>query len=143
MRLSTIMLRTIFFALLCIGAFSSAVLSQFKIDLGEGKELTITQAAQVWDVVSLQMNTSDVIDKRNDLYFRRGRLGLEGKLRSDMSFNLSIAYDGIGKDPYTPTAGSANAGDNRDLFVWDASWIWSFSPEFNLVFGYFRPQIGK
>jgi hypothetical protein len=136
-------MRTSLSILLFLVFMPSLLFSQFKIELGEGKELTITQAVQVWDVVSFQMNTPDAIDKRNDLYFRRGRLGLEGKLRADMSFNLSIAYDGIGKDPYTPTAGTPNAGDNRDLFIWDASWIWSFSPEFNLVFGYFRPQVGK
>ncbi len=121
----------------------SAIHSQFKLELGDGRELTITQAAQVWDVTSFRMNAPDAIDKRNDLYFRRGRLGLEGKLRPEMSFNLSIAYDGIGKDPYTPTAGTANGADNRDLFVWEASWIWSFSPTLNLVLGYFRPQVGK
>ncbi len=136
-------LKLIYAILLFLISIPSVLFSQFKIDLGEGRELAITQAVQVWDIASFQMNAPDAIDKRNDVYFRRGRLGLEGKLRSDMSFNLSIAYDGIGKDPYTPTAGTANAGDNRDLYVWEASWIWSFSPELNLVFGYFRPQVGK
>ncbi len=117
--------------------------SQFKIDLGEGRELTITQAAQAWDIASFRMSAPDAVDRRNDIYLRRARLGFEGKMRSTIAFNLSFAYDGIGKDPYTPTSGSANASDNRDFYLWDAFWIWSLSPELNLVFGYFRPQAGK
>ena len=38
---------------------------------------------------------------------------------------------------------SNDAGDNWDLYIWEASWIWSLSPTFNVVFGYFRPQVGK
>ncbi len=136
-------LRIVISMLMCSIALKPLGFSQFKIDVGEGKELTITQAVQVWNIASFKMSAPDAVDSRNDLYVRRGRFGLEGKFRADMSFNLSVAYDGIGKDPFTPTAGTANAGDNRDLFIWDASWIWSFSPGANLVLGYFRPQVGK
>jgi hypothetical protein len=135
-------MRCIVLTLLLLSTAAPSAFAQFKIELGDGRELTITQAVQAWDVVSFRMNGSSA-DTRNDIYLRRGRFGLEGKLRSNVSFNLSVAYDGIGKDSYTPTSGSANAGDNRDLFIWDASWIWSHSPEFNIVFGYFRPQVGR
>ena len=131
------------FAILILAFVPATLPAQFKFDLGEGRELTITQAVQVWDVASFQMSAPDSIEKRNDLFLRRGRIGLEGKLSEAMAFNLSLAYDGIGKDPYTPTSGSPNTPDNRDVFIWDASWMWSSSPELNLTFGYFRPQAGK
>src|SRR5262245_42133895 len=116
-------MRSVCLTVLVSLAIPSLLPAQFKIDIGEGKELTITQAVQVWDIASFEMSSPDAVDKRNDIYFRRGRFGLEGKLRQDISFNLSVAYDGIGRDPFTPTSGTANAGDNRDLFIWDASWI--------------------
>jgi hypothetical protein len=131
------------FAILVVALVPATLPAQFKFDLGEGRELTVTQAVKVWDVASFQMSAPDSIEKRNDLYLRRGRIGLEGKLTEAMAFNIALAYDGIGKDPYAPTSGSPNSPDNKDVFIWDASWMFFFSPGLNLTLGYFRPQAGK
>ncbi len=117
--------------------------AQFRIDVGEGKVLTLSQAIQAWDVVSFRMHNSFYsVDSRNDFYIRRGRIAVEGDVRSSLTFSVAVAYDGIAKDRYTPTAGSPN--DNNDSFYfWNVEWVWSAAPEFNVVFGYFRPQVGR
>ena len=131
----------IFFLLLC---FADTALSQFKIDLGEGRDLQISQMLQFWDAYSFKTAGADsTVDSRNDVFFRRARLAFEGHIKDNLSFNVMLAYDGIAKDPYTATAGSPNADDNHDLYLWEASWMWSVDTLLNLTFGYFRPQVGK
>jgi len=60
-----------------------------------------------------------------------------------MNIYPHLAFDGIGKDSYTATAGSPNAGDNRDLYIWDAFWMWKASSIVNVTFGIFRPQAAR
>ena len=126
-----------------IGVSSFCTQAQFKIDLGEGRELQISQTFQIWDVLTTAIPGANDADNRNDIFIRRGRFAFDGRLRPDMSFNLIVAFDGIGKDTLTPTSGTPNAGDNRDAYIWEASWTWNVSSLANLTFGYFRPQVGK
>lgn len=109
----------------------------------EGKKIEITQSLQLWDVYTLETLGAQAQESRNDLYIRRGRLGVKGDLQKNVSFNVSFAYDGIGRDKKTAGNGSPNPDDNHDFFLWEAFTTWSHKPMFNITAGYFRPQVGR
>jgi len=113
---------------------------------GDGKKLTIFQMVQVWNVYTLETYNKPDYDERNDIYIRRGRIGVKGKLRKDISFRVWFAYDNLGKDLYTAATGGTSQYDydNREFYIWDAMWTWHLDPEWaNITIGYFRPQVGK
>ncbi|RMA96140.1 porin [Hydrogenothermus marinus] len=115
---------------------------------GDGKKLTIFQMVQVWNVYTLKNDPFNKdIDARNDIYIRRGRIGVKGKLRKDISFKVWFAYDNLGKNEASASTGTANANsahENREFYIWDALWTWHLDPEWaNISIGYFRPQVGR
>ena len=120
---------------------------------GDGKKLTIFQMVQVWNVYTLENDGFDPnMDARNDIYIRRGRIGVKGKIRKDISFRVWFAYDNLGKNEASASTGTPNstAGkgtdgtENREFYIWDAIWTWHLDPEWaNISIGYFRPQVGK
>ena len=112
---------------------------------GDGKKLTIFQMVQVWNVYTIDTG-KDGYDSRNDVYIRRGRIGVKGKLRKDISFRVWFAYDNLGKDPDSASTGGKNQSTkvNREFYIWDAIWTWAADKEWaNISIGYFRPQVGK
>ncbi len=118
---------------------------------GDGKKLTIFQMVQVWNVYTTKNEkalTGGVSpDNRNDLYIRRGRIGVKGSISKNLKFKVWFAYDGLGKNEATASTGGANANGshaNREFFIWDALWTWVVDPEWaNISIGYFRPQVGR
>ncbi|RUM48099.1 MAG: porin [Hydrogenothermus sp.] len=102
---------------------------------------------QVWNIYTLKNDPSNPdMDSRDDIYIRRGRIGVKGKLRKDISFKVWFAYDNLGKDKQTAATGgtSQDTYDNREFYIWDAIWTWHLDPEWaNISIGYFRPQVGK
>ena len=111
--------------------------------LPEIKDIEIIQMLQLWDVNTFENAGNTAGQNRNDLYIRRGRIGARAKLRKDLSFWTILAYDGIGKDEKTASAGAPNPADNHDVFLWEMASSWTPKPMFNVTFGYFRPQIGR
>lgn len=109
----------------------------------DGKKIEITQSLQLWDVHTFETLGNAMPESRNDLYIRRGRLGVKGNLQKDIAFNVAFAYDGIGRDKKTAGNGSPNPDDNHDFFLWEAFAMWKYRPLFNLTAGYFRPQVGR
>ncbi len=122
---------------------------------GDGKKLTIFQMVQVWNVYTLENegksyndangNPQDP-DARNDLYIRRGRIGVKGNISKNIKYKVWFAYDNLGKDRQTASTGgnSQDTYDNREFYIWDAIWTWVADPEWaNISIGYFRPQVGK
>ncbi|EMR03983.1 phosphate porin [Cesiribacter andamanensis] len=114
-----------------------------KAGAGVRKKIEITQSLQLWNVYTFEALGEQAGERRNDLYIRRGRLGVKGELRQDLDFNISFAYDGIGRDKHTAGNGSPNPDDNKEFFLWEAFWMWRQSPLFNITAGYFRPQVGR
>ena len=123
---------------------------------GDGKKLTIFQMVQVWNVYTLENekaitdpNTNKKVDPdpRDDIYIRRGRIGVKGSISKNIKFKVWFAYDNLGKNEASASTGTANAdarNENRELYVWDAIWTWVADPEWaNISIGYFRPQVGK
>ncbi|MFL5729649.1 MAG: porin [Cytophagaceae bacterium] len=118
-------------------------LKELKPPVLELKDVEIVQQLQLWDVNTFENAGNTPNQKRNDLYIRRGRLGVRGKLRKDLSFLVVFAYDGVGRDKNTAGNGNTNDPDNHDFYLWDAIWTWSPKPMLNLTAGYFRPQVGR
>ena len=124
-----------------------------KFYFGDGKDLEIFQMVQVWNVYTLENDSFDPdMDSRSDLYIRRGRFGVKGHIRKDISFKVWFAYDNLGKNEATAGTGGPNTtagkgtdgSENREFYIWDAIWTWKADPEWaNISIGYFRPQVGK
>ena len=119
---------------------------------GDGKKLTIFQMVQVWNVYTID-NGKSGYDSRNDVYIRRGRIGVKGNISKNIKYKVWFAYDNLGKNeasastggPNTTAGKTTNAGtENREFYIWDAIWTWVVDPEWaNISIGYFRPQVGK
>jgi len=102
--------------------------------------------AQLWSVYSLNAQDSSGadVDDRWDLYIRRGRLGVNGSLRPELIYTITMAYDNLGKNGLTPSTGTAQETDNKDFYVWDTSLTWRIDPKWlDLSAGYFRPQVSR
>ncbi len=132
---------------------SSSVQAAPKFYFGDGKDLEIFQMVQVWNIYTLENDSFNPdMDSRSDLYIRRGRIGVKGHLRKDISFRVWFAYDNLGKNEATAGTGTPNStagkgtngSENREFYIWDAIWTWQADPEWaNISVGYFRPQVGK
>ena len=116
---------------------------ELKPPLPDIKDIEVIQMMQLWDVNTFQNSGNTPGQNRNDVYIRRGRIGVKGMLRKNLSFYVLFAYDGIGRDKNTAGNGSPNPQDNHDFYLWDAMWTWSPKPMFNVTAGYFRPQVGR
>jgi hypothetical protein len=113
-----------------------------RIRWNEQAYLDVNMYIQWWNVGSLAYAGRD-IPPRFDAFIRRGRLGASGKIHERVFFNASFAYDGVGKDSFTVSAGIPNAEDNTTFFPRDIFFTYSFHPLFNISMGYFRPRVGK
>ncbi len=109
----------------------------------DSKKIAITQSLQLWDVYTVETLGDQGQQSQNDLYIRRGRLGVQGDLQKNIAFNVSFAYDGVGRDKKTAGNGSPNPDDNHDFFLWEAFTMWKHKPLLNVTVGYFRPQVGR
>ncbi len=107
------------------------------------KKIQITQSFQLWNIYTVKSAGSQGQESRDDLYIRRGRLGVKGKLASDLAFNITFSYDGIGRANNTAGRGNPNPDDNHDFFLFEALSMWSYKPLLNITAGYFRPQVGR
>lgn len=103
----------------------------------------IFASGQFWGVYTLGATDSQgAVEDRMNLLLRRFRIGVDGKLSSKVSYRLNVAYDGIGKDRYTAVFGEQNNA-GREFTLFDAVAQWDIEPEFSVVFGFFRPQVGR
>ena len=72
-------------------------LAQVKFDNGY---MNINIALQMWNVESLKYPQGDFAP-RYDMFIRRGRFGVNGKIASKLTYGTTFSYDGIGKDVFT------------------------------------------
>lgn len=81
------------------------------------------------------------VGDRFDLFARRARFGISGRLDDRIDFRVVLYYDNLGKDRFSGTRSTPSDGT---VGVWDAFWLWHARPEWlNFTVGYFRPQIGR
>lgn len=107
------------------------------------KKIRITQSFQLWNIHTIESVGNQASERKNDLYIRRGRIGVNGTVVSNLSFNLIFAYDGIGRNKNTAGRGKPNPDDNREFFLFEAQAMWKYHSLLNITAGYFRPQVGR
>ena len=76
-------------------------------------------------------------------YFRRGRLGLKGKLMEDITYNFMLSFDYLAKDPKLASKGKVNTGS---VAVWSAYGTWKVLPGSQLLMitaGTFLPHLNR
>jgi len=122
-----------------------------KFYFGEGKELEIFFANQLWGVYTMdRVEGGQKYDNRMDFLLRRSRLGFQGKITEDLSWRVWFAYDNVGLDQHTAFAKSGSVGlvggnsNNQQFYVWDAMFTYALHKNWaNITVGYFRPQVGR
>jgi hypothetical protein len=113
-----------------------------RIQWGEDSYLDLNFYIQFWNVVSLDYAGLDVAP-RYDMFIRRGRLGVSGRWHQKLFYQMSFAYDGVGKDSFSQSAGIPNQEDNTTFFPRDLLVSYAFHPLLHVTMGYFRPKVGK
>jgi hypothetical protein len=113
-----------------------------RIAISEDAYMDVNFYLQWWNVVSLDYAGQD-LSPRYDVFVRRGRLGVSGKLNPQLFYAFSFAYDGVGKDSLTAAAGIPNQEDNTTFFPRDIFFCYQLHPLLNITVGYFRPKAGK
>ncbi|WP_347839865.1 porin [uncultured Draconibacterium sp.] len=99
---------------------------------------------QFWNVASQGLTSADEkAASRFTSYFRRGRLGLKGKVLPELSYNAMVSFDNLAKDGFSSTKGLMNAGA---VALWSAYFTYDLSPKndwLNLTGGYFLPHLSR
>lgn len=113
-----------------------------KIEYEKDKYIEFFQAIQLFNITTISNDSN--IDSRNDLFIRRGRFGLQGKLEKDLTYKICFAYDNVGKDSKTKLWGLAQNTENSNFSIFDAFFTYKLINNFaNITFGFFRSQIGR
>jgi len=118
-----------------------------EFELADGHTLEIFQQFQLQGVYTFSSQrdaAGETVEDRFDLYLRRARLGLKGRVREVLSYRIVFAYDNVGRDRYTATPGTPQDQDSTEFRIWDAFFTWHAHPEWaNVTAGHFRPQVGR
>lgn len=104
---------------------------------------TYTIGTEIYNSETLQY---EAVDNRLNTQFHRSRLGVKGQPYQNLKFNITAAFDFIGKDLYSGTEGGANNGASPTLRLWNAFINWKIANQhdgLHLTVGYFTPQIGR
>lgn len=76
-------------------------------------------------------------------YFRRGRLGLKGKLLANLSYDVQCSFDYLGKDPNLASKGKVNTGT---VSLWSAYATYDVFPKSDWLMvsaGTFLPHLSR
>ncbi|MGD9931829.1 MAG: porin [Mangrovibacterium sp.] len=99
---------------------------------------------QYWTMYSEGLESGgEVAAGRAASYFRRGRIGLKGKLMETLTYDIQCSFDLLGKDPNLSSKGKANTGD---IALWSAYGTYSVLPESDwlmVTVGTFLPHLSR
>ena len=99
---------------------------------------------QFWSLYSEGLNVDGAkAPGRFVSYFRRGRIGLKGKLMERVSYNVQCSFDYLGKDANLASKGKANAST---LSLWYANATWKALPNSSwlmITAGTFLPHLSR
>lgn len=99
---------------------------------------------QFWNSYSEGIEVNGVsAPSRAVSYFRRGRAGLKGKFTEQISFDLMVNFDYLGKDPNLSSKGKVNTGD---FSIWSAYATWQALPKSQRLMitgGTFLPHMSR
>jgi hypothetical protein len=110
-------------------------------------------AVQVWGTYTTdaaiyddQLEAYVPVDDRVNFQIRRMRFGFKANPSPNFKFVAIGAFDLIGRDVLAGTVGGSNNGGRPQFSLWNTYFQWRIkkdSEAFNLVGGYFLPQIGR
>ena len=116
-------------------------------------ELKPVIAFQLWSTYTMGQEVFNVdigqyraVANRLNFQLRRSRLGVKGRFSQDLFFNITAAVDLVGRDLLAGTEAGGNNGASPKPRLWNAYLRWRIIPgkeQFNVVAGYFVPQIGR
>lgn len=99
---------------------------------------------QFWNVFSDGITVGEEISgNRFASYFRRGRFGVKGKALPELTYDLMLSLDNLGKDSFMSTKGAVNSGN---ITVWSAYFTYKLSKNsgwLNATGGYFLPHVSR
>ena len=99
---------------------------------------------QFWTMHSEGLSVDgEAATNRAASYFRRGRLGLKGKLMENLTYNFMLSFDYLAKDSNMASKGKTNSGDVK---VWSAYGAWNALPESQWLIvtaGTFLPHLSR
>jgi len=102
-----------------------------------------TIGQEIYDERTGQYNA---VDNRLNFQLRRSRLGFKGQVYKNLKFNLTTAFDLVGRDVLSGSEAGSNNGGSPKLRLWNAYLQWKIIPgseKLNLATGYFPVQIGR
>lgn len=110
-------------------------------------------AVQVWGTYTTNQYLFDEakgnyvkVDDRFNMMIRRTRFGFKAAPSENFQFVAIGAFDFIGRDVMTGPVGGTNNGNLPSFGLWHAFFQWRIKKDneaFNLIGGYFVPQIGR
>ncbi len=134
-------------AFLALALFlNGTALSGDGIQLGDGSDMQIYGRIQLWNIFTHNAHNEngDPVDDRWDLYIRRGRFGMRGRIRDAIDYKVTFAYSNIGEDQFTAGSGSPQDLDNDGFRVWDVYFTWDAEPTWlNITMCYLKPRVGR
>jgi hypothetical protein len=86
------------------------------------------------------------VDARLNVQVRRARFGFRAQPTENLRFTTIAAFDGLGRDAFSGTAGVSNDLSPASMGILDAFMEWRLIPRkesLNLTTGYFRPQFSR
>ena len=98
------------------------------------------------EVYHEQAGTFERVDDRLNFQLRRTRAGVRGQVMDNLKFELIASLDLVGRDVYSGTDAGSNNGPSPVFRIWNAYLHWqpvTGNETFNLVAGYFVPQVGR
>ncbi len=104
--------------------------------------LNVNFATQMWNVVSLKYPSNNFPPKY-DMFLRRARFGVSGKIIDKLSYTCMFHFDGLGKDRFTVSQGVLNSDSSFRFAIRDFFFSYKFSNRLNFTLGYIRPRVGK
>lgn len=108
-------------------------------------------AWQIWSTYTIGQEVFDgtsynKVDDRFNTQIRRSRFGVKGHLFPEISYQLNIALDFIGRDVLSGTFGSSNNGAFPTFGLWNAYLRWKIdagSDLWHITLGYTPLNIGR
>lgn len=86
------------------------------------------------------------VDARLNVQVRRARFGFRAQPVENLRFTAIAAFDGLGRDAFSGTAGASNDLVPASVGILDAFMEWRLLPgkeSLHLTAGYFRPQFSR
>lgn len=142
----------IIFSILPFCVLSQEAVSSNWLKKIEKYKIQPVAAIQIWSTYTIggkifnqNTNKYEAVDNRFNTQIRRSRIGIKGQPYEQLKFNITAALDLVGRDVLAGTVGGANNGNAPIFRAWNAYLHYRGSQDesFNIVAGYFTPQIGR